>query len=288
MTEPDTSGIVDESWSEGSDEEASEPNESTEKPAAARRGKSTIRFPYMDVRDATTVAQALKSKFGSSCTLDQMAAVLEQKLSGGAFRTRLSSAATFGVIVSKSGQITLTDLGHRVADEHTRPGALVEAFLHVPLYDKIYKAFLGRALPGDAGLEKEIAEFGVVANQTDRARQVFTRSADQAGLFWSGKDKLVLPAAANGNHGGSGAPGDKSTSDGNDDGGGEKMSDAPLLKALWDTLPADKNFSTEQRKRFFTALAFNIDYVYGPPSDGGTLDPAGVANLWGSAASPNA
>lgn len=58
------------------------------------------------------------------------------------------------------------------------------------------------------------------------------------------------------------------------------MSEAPLLKALWDTLPEGQDFTTEQRKRFFTALAFNIDYVYGPPSDGGNLDPQGVAALW--------
>jgi len=283
MSQPDAADMVDESWTEPSPESAA-----SESPAAgpdgeappARREKSTIRFPYMDVRDATVVAQTLKSTFGSSCSLDQMAGAFQQKQSSGAFRTRLSSAATFGVITSKSGRINLTDLGHRVADQDTRPAAVVEAFLHVPLYNALYKQFQGRALPGDAGLEKEVEALGVVSNQTDRARQVFTRSADQAGLFWSGKDKLVLPAVANGGQDNSGGDKGKADADDDGDGGGQKMSDAPLLKALWDTLPAGKNFSTEERKRFFTALAFNIDYVYGPPTDGGSLDPAAVGSLW--------
>jgi hypothetical protein len=283
MTEPSTD-YVDESWNggEGADDpapDAAAPADS-EKAPRGRREVSTIKFPYMDIRDATTVAKTLKSKFGTSCTLDQMAAALEQSQSSGAFRTRLSSAAIFGVIVSKAGKVTLTDLGHRVADDHTRAAALVDAFRAVPLYARIYKEYQGRSLPGDAGLEKQMEELGVVAKQTDRARQVFTRSADQAGLFWSGKDKLVLPPAANGNVPAAG-DGGKGDPDEEDDGEGqEKMSDAPLLKALWEMLPADKNFPTEQRKRFFTALAFNIDYVYGPPSDGGSLDPAAVGNLW--------
>jgi hypothetical protein len=39
-----------------------------------------------------------------------------------------------------------------------------------------------------------MAGFGVAAKQTDRARQAFERSADQAGFFAHGTDRLILPS----------------------------------------------------------------------------------------------
>ncbi|MGH2520075.1 MAG: hypothetical protein ACRDF8_09755, partial [Chloroflexota bacterium] len=50
-------------------------------------------------------------------------------------------------------------------------------------------------LPPDGGLEQEMMALGVSPRQKERARQIFQRSADQAGFFAYGRNKLVLPVA---------------------------------------------------------------------------------------------
>jgi hypothetical protein len=47
-----------------------------------------------------------------------------------------------------------------------------------------------------ASLEREIVELGVAEKQKDKARQVFERSADQAGFFEHGPNRLVMPGIA--------------------------------------------------------------------------------------------
>ena len=241
-----------------------------------RHARSEIRFPYTDIGDAVTVAVTVHTNHGSSCTVDQLAADLSQTTRSGAFRNKIASAQTFGAVAVSKQLVALTDLGYQLADDQTRPRALVEAFLKVPLYQELYKQYQGRMLPGDAGLESDITNLGVVRNQAERARQVLQRSAQKAGFFSRGRDRLVAPAGAT-----LGPAQSPSNGDGTERAGGEvkKLSDSPLLKALWDTLPADPPFSAEDRRRFFTTLAFNIDYVYGPPT-GGKLDPNAIANLW--------
>ncbi len=80
----------------------------TDVSGTSQRERSTIRFPYTDIRDAVLVASKLKESYGSECETDQLAAALGQKPSSGAFRTKIATAAIFGVIDSKRGAITLT------------------------------------------------------------------------------------------------------------------------------------------------------------------------------------
>jgi len=51
-------------------------------------------------------------------------------------------------------------------------------------------------LPPSAAFERDIVGLGVAEKQKDKARQVFERSASQAGFFEAGKSKLVMPAVA--------------------------------------------------------------------------------------------
>lgn len=50
-------------------------------------------------------------------------------------------------------------------------------------------------MPGAAAIEKYMRDVGVSSKQTDKARQVFLRSARQANFFEHGEDRLVRPAA---------------------------------------------------------------------------------------------
>ncbi len=273
---------------ETSQTDAPEPSHDGDDTAATPRERSTIKFPYTDIRDAVTVAEVFKDQLGSSCETGQLATALGQKVSSGSFRTKVATAAIFGVVESKRGSINLLPLGHELVDSRTKAHAMVQAFLNVELYQRLYDRYKDKTLPGDAGLEAEIRSLGVLSSQADRARQAFIRSAEHAGFFWGGKERLVMPPNVKLNGGG-----DAHVPDDEPDEQREakppkspKLSEAPLLRALWDTLPEGPDFSTDARKRFFTALAFNIDYVYGPPKDGGQLDPMGIASLWGEKPTP--
>lgn len=232
------------------------------------RERSQIKFPYTDIDDAVQVASKIKNVHGTGPVgLDQLAAALGgTSVKSGSFRTKVATASTFGAIKSSRGSVELTDLGQRLADEDTRAAAMVEAFLHVPLYQKIYERYQGRSLPEDAGLENDIRGFGVVANQTDRARQALQRSAEKAGFFWGGRSRLVLPPRSNINgasNGSSEGSGGGTEPEPEPKGGGENMAESPLLKGLWGMLPTSGDFPAEKRERWFKALAVNLDMVYG-------------------------
>lgn len=168
----------------------------TESDTTQPRERSSIRFPYGDLEDAENVAATLHQNYGLSCSLDQLAAGLGQSVSG-AFRAKVATAGTFGAIETGRGQVVLTDLGSRLADPRTAPDARAEAFVSVPLYQAVYEKFRGSRLPGDAGLEAEMVRLGVAAKQASKARQALQRSAEQAGFFRAGRDRLVEPAPVN-------------------------------------------------------------------------------------------
>jgi hypothetical protein len=160
------------------------------------RERSTIEFPYGDLDDAVEVAKTVYRRGGNSCTADQLAAWLgHESVDSGTFRVKVSTARIFGLIETSRSGIVLTELGNDVVDALKERQARIAAFFCVPLYGKVYEAFRGRLLPPDSGLESMMVTFGVASKQRSRARQAFQRSAEQAGLFEQGKDRLVLPVS---------------------------------------------------------------------------------------------
>ena len=164
--------------------------------AQSRRERSRIGFPYGDLNDAYDIASRLHRSYGLSCSIDQLAAALNQTTTSGALRTKVATAKTFGVLDLARKQVSLTALGTRLVAPDTEAQARVEAFTNVPLYSAIFSRFQGTRLPGDNGLEHEMKQLGVAEKQTARARQAFQRSAQQAGFFHQGSDRLVMPPAA--------------------------------------------------------------------------------------------
>lgn len=160
-----------------------------------KRERSTIEFPYLDQDDATEIAKTIHKVFGTSCQREQLAAQLQVSATGGGFNLRLGTAKMYGFINHERGTVTLTDLGIRVSDPQQEKAARLESFLAVPLYKALFEKYNGKALPStSSGLESELVTLGVAPKQKERARQVFQRSAKQAGFFWSGNDRLVMPA----------------------------------------------------------------------------------------------
>jgi hypothetical protein len=156
--------------------------------------RSTIEFPYSGLKDAEQIARALHDSWGGGASPDQLAASLGASPRSGSFRVKLATARTFRVISISRGSVALTDLGRQLIDPQTRAGARVEAFMKVPLFAALVNGYRGSMLPPDSGLEKKIRDLGVSAKQTAKARQAFQRSAELAGFFKMGKDRLVQPA----------------------------------------------------------------------------------------------
>src|SRR5439155_17691916 len=148
-------------------------------------------FPYAPLSDGERVARALHESFGGSATPDGIAKVLGQKSGSGAFRQKLSAARIFGLVATRPGQVSLSRLGRAVIDPEKQARARVEAFLNVPLYKAIFEKYQGDLLLPTASLSAEIEELGVSPKQAATARQVMFRSAEQAGFFARGPNRLV-------------------------------------------------------------------------------------------------
>ena len=114
---------------------------------ARKRERSQIEFPYTDIGQASELVHALYHKGGGSAEREQLAAWMNQSASGGTFRSRVSAAAMFGFIRGQRGNIDITELGREVVDDASRPAALVEAFLRVPLFHALFDKFNGYPLP---------------------------------------------------------------------------------------------------------------------------------------------
>jgi hypothetical protein len=164
----------------------------------AKREISSIQFPYGDLDDAVGFAKSVHEVGGQSCLIEQLAGHLKVTPSGGAFRARMAHPRIFGLVEYERGTVKLTSLGMRIVDISQEQVARVEAFLFVPLYKAVYDKYKGYTLPPPAALEREMAGLGVSSKQTDKARQVFDRSAKQAGFFWAGSDRLTLPVTNKG------------------------------------------------------------------------------------------
>lgn len=229
--------------------------------------RSTIAFPYGDLDDALVVVDAIHHDAGTQCTTEQLAAWIDQSAKSGAFRVRLSTARTFGLIESDQGTISLTSLGRQAVDPATRDRAKATAFLTVPLYARIYEKYKGTHLPPAAALQREMEGFGVAKKQTPRARQAFERSAEQSGFFRNGKGRLVEPAFR-----GEGAliqkDKPKEQNCGGDGGGNESAGPSLILGLVKRLPPVDTVYPSTERKKWIQAVESIFSVIYKNDDDG--------------------
>jgi hypothetical protein len=240
-----------------------EPLESVPAEAAeGERERSTISFPYNDLDDAVNVAKGVHTVGGASCQWDQLAAHLGQTSTSGTFRLRMLAAKIFSVLTYEKNIVTLTPIGTRICDSKQEQSARAEAFLAVPLYSKVYEQFKGNSLPPTSGLEAAMVTMGVAQKQKERARQVFQRSAKQAGFFGYGNDRLVMPSIK----ASAAATPAPEVEPEKTDKKKEKTEDErkhPLIEGLLQELPPSKSeWSTEDRKKWLemASTIFNVIY----------------------------
>jgi hypothetical protein len=232
----------------------------------AVRVRSTIVFPYFGLEEAVGVADVVHSHYGGRCDFDQLAASLDQKASSGGFRLKVSATRIFGLVTTSGQTVSVTDLGSHAVDERTGKRARTEAFLHVPLYQALFERFRGRSLPNDKGLEGAIRDLGVSEKQVTTARLAFQKSADYAGFFAHGRDRLVMPA------GGTMVPEPASESTASGREAPASSSESPSIMAhpqivgMLGALPEPgQDFPQDDRDLWLEAAKVNLQLIYGKP-----------------------
>jgi hypothetical protein len=234
-----------------------------------RRDRSTIQFPYYDLDHAVGLAKAIFQNGGGRGSLDQIAAWTKHNATdSGPFRLKVSTARMFGLIEGSGEAVALTDLGMDIVDPQGERSARARAFLRIPLYLQLYTRFKGQRLPGDPGLETQIASLGVAPKQKDKARRVFQRSARQAEFFAHGSDRLIAPGSVGtlttekASSKAEPAP-EERPKETQDEEQRHTRSLHPFVQGLLDTLPDPKNpWPSEERKKWLETAERIFSLMY--------------------------
>jgi hypothetical protein len=223
-----------------------------------QRIQTEIEFPYADLEAAVEIVRQIHSRAGSSCEDEEAAAWLDMSVHGGTFRSRRSSARMFGLIEASGRRLTLTPLGHRVADDNDR-AARAEAFLRPQLFSTMYDQWRGQVLPPPAALERQMGDLGVPPKQKMRARQVFQKSATYAGFIDGTSGRFVRPSSGSVAPDREPAPLEKAKGGG----GGDEPPRHPLIEGLFQSLPKEGEIWTVQdAAEWLEAAAVNLRIAY--------------------------
>lgn len=248
----------------GNQADSQEPQKSAKNDAYER---SSIQFPYTGLDEATALAEAIHREAGAGAiTDDQLAPSIDLSQKSSGYRTKLSAARLFGVIETDNGKHRLTDLGKRIVDANQQRAAKVEAFLNIPLYRKVYEEHKGGTVPPAGAMQRELIGFGVIAKQAQRARQIMERSAEAAGFYGKGKDRLVAPVLRD-DDGASGEAFGGGGAGGGGEGGEEEGRPDPrlhkIVQGMIEELPArGDDWSVEQRVKWLRLAANAFDMIY--------------------------
>ncbi len=231
-----------------------------------KRERSSIGFPYQTLDEAVELASAIhKNVSAGECADDQLAPWLSSSQKSSSYRLRVYASKMFGLIESQShGVHKLTDLGLRIVDSSQASAAKVEAFLEVPLFRAVFEKYRGNSLPPAAALEREFHVLGVAQKQTGKARSSFERSAQSAGYFNQGRNRLVKPGFAENK----GAPPPQPPNEIDDpprraENGGGGGTRHPFVEGLLQTLPSPNTvWSIEGRVAWLKAAATCFDLIY--------------------------
>jgi hypothetical protein len=229
------------------------------------RQRSKIQFPYEDLESAVELVAALHGNVGlSEGDDDQLAAWSSQSAKSSGYRIQLAAARLFGLIETSDGKHKLTVLGSETIDPSRARVAKAQAFLNIPLFKAIFEKYKGGVLPPQAAaLEREIVSLGVSEKVKARARVKFEKSAEFAGFFEHGKNRLVTPAVATGKEPPADAGASGGGKDGNGGDGGIELDLDPLLIELLKKIPsAEEKWPAPQRARWFRTFAMNVSQIY--------------------------
>lgn len=143
-----------------------------------------VEYPRRSLSDALELAEAV-SNLGGTCSIETCAESMKKKVSG-AFTALISAAVKYGLVTSKSGELSVTEQfdRYRLAyDEDEKQALLKQAFLNVPLFNQVFARFRKGKLPSDILTKVLIREFDVNENMASAIRQYFIEGATEIGLL---------------------------------------------------------------------------------------------------------
>lgn len=242
--------------------------------------QSRIQFPYYDLRDAVTVAEAIQNEGGGVWSREQLSAILGHKsVRSGAFHSRVAGAIMFGLVERVSGsKLRVTKRGAAIVapvDENLALRAKVEAFLDVELFREVYARFRSSTLPSDVGLQNLFeTEYRMVKSRRAATVGVMRRSAEYAGFFKMGGSSRMIepvslpdrPEADSAGESASNQSRQVGDGRGNGTGGGpiQNVRDVhPAILGLIRDLPTPGTaLSESKRKKFIAAFTAAVDFIY--------------------------
>lgn len=172
----------------------------TPKVAAATASAGT-RFPGYDLTTCIDVARSIHAKGGGQATPEALASYLGYKgTNNGAYLTKVAAARYFALI-SKAGPVFVpTGLAHQILSPvypQDAQKALIDAFMSVDLFRKVYEDFKGRELPPETGMLNALRnQYGVAPARAKDAYRTLMDSADTAGFFSTkagARTHLIMP-----------------------------------------------------------------------------------------------
>lgn len=236
------------------------------------RQRSAIAFPYNALQEAGELPEKIHQHVGSGeCSDSQLAAWLGMSAKASTFRVRVSSARTFGLIEAGTNEShRLTDLGKRFVDPQRCRDARSDAFLSVPLYKAVFDSYDGGVVPPAAALERQIALFGVAEKQKSRARSALEKSAEYAGFYEHGRNRLVRPGAhSSGERSESPSPPPQTKDESKGGGGRDGFEHDPMIVGLFKRLPRPEDaWTLQERQRWLQTAAQVFDLIYGDEDEG--------------------
>jgi len=165
-----------------------------------QRQRSEVRFPAYGLADSVAVAKAIHDKGGGKATPDALAAYLSYKsTANGAFLARIGAARMFGLVAKAGDFFTPSPLAQQILmPTYVEQGrqALVEAFLNVDLFKRVFDDFRGKDLPPEFGMKNALRNtYRVVPTRIDVAYRVLMESAESAGFFETrgARTHLIMP-----------------------------------------------------------------------------------------------
>lgn len=166
-----------------------------------KRQRSEYAAPRNTLADSVLVAKLIHERSGGASTLEELASYLNYSgTNNGAFKARIYAARQFGLVEKSGDKFVITQLAQSILMPHYNwmpREALVQAFLNIELFKRVYEAYKGKQLPPDFGLKNALkTQFGVAPNHVERTLYVLINSADTAGFFSTragARTHLIIP-----------------------------------------------------------------------------------------------
>lgn len=156
-----------------------------------------IDYPRASMKNSLALCDAVND-LGGECSIEMAAEKLGKQPSSGAYRALVGAAVKYGLLVSKKGQLAVTQLFRDIKlayDQEEEIKEMQKAFLSPPLFASVFSRFEDRPLPVNHFEKLLIREFDVPDNFASRVASYFLEGAKHCGLL--GEDHIL--SKANGN-----------------------------------------------------------------------------------------